>query len=252
MAFVPDDLKSEFAAYVRRTLTPAAERFGLEKKSGEKETISLMRPGLVAMLGEEGESEEVVAYATRLARNYLKNAASVDPSLVRTSLRLAAMRGDRRLFDEYKQRLEAAQIPAERSHFLAALGAFRDPSLRDEALDYALSGPLRPQEIFAVVRGVSSTEESRDRVFLWITERYDTILERVPPTFTSFMPVYASGCSAERLEAARLFFSDPEHSSPAIEIQLAKVAEGVNDCIGLREREGAAVAAYLKDLGTEP
>ena len=88
----------------------------------------------------------------------------------------------------------------------------------------------------------------RDEVFVWLQAHSDDFKAKLPPMFMGFMPFIASGCSAERLEAARIFFADPEHQAPGTETQLAKVADAVNDCVGLREREGEVVATWLNDL----
>jgi hypothetical protein len=64
------------------------------------------------------------------------------------------------------------------------------------------------------------------------------------------MPFAAGGCSEERLAKARLFFSEPAHSPPGTEMTLAKVAESVTACAGLREREGPAVRNYLNGHAT--
>jgi hypothetical protein len=63
--------------------------------------------------------------------------------------------------------------------------------------------------------------------------------------FMVYMPDMAGGCSLERLEAAKKFFADPAHAVSGSEQELAKTADQVKDCAGLRQREGAAVAAYL-------
>ena len=60
-AFVPDDLSKPFAAYVQRTLRPALDRFGIDKRSGESEDVSLLRPTLVEWLGKYGMDQDVLA-----------------------------------------------------------------------------------------------------------------------------------------------------------------------------------------------
>jgi hypothetical protein len=62
------------------------------------------------------------------------------------------------------------------------------------------------------------------------------------------MPDLAGGCSLERLEAAKKFFADPAHAVSGSELELAKTEDQVKDCAGLRQREGASVAAYLTNL----
>jgi hypothetical protein len=92
-------------------------------------------------------------------------------------------------------------------------------------------------------------DEERSLLWEWMTGNYDRIMEFIPPMFQVYMPYFGAGCSAERLAAAEAFF-DPEgeHHAPGQEKELAKVRESTLHCIGLREREGAAVAAWLGDL----
>lgn len=248
LAFVPPELEDSFAEYVRRTLTPALERFGRAKKPGEDEEVALFRPQLLRWLGDTGKDEAILDYAEELARDYTQDPSSIDPSLAAVALQLSAIRGDRALYDEYKQRFETSEVPADRRRFLSTLGRFRDDALRDDALRYTLEGPLRPNEIFAIPSGVMSQPSNRDYMFEWFMDHYDDFAKRLPAMFMGFMPFVASGCSAERLAAAQEFFAQPAHQAPGTNEQLAKVGDQVNDCVGLREREGAAVAAYLDRL----
>jgi hypothetical protein len=52
--------------------------------------------------------------------------------------------------------------------------------------------------------------------------------------------------SRERLAKSKEYFSYPARRVPGTEESLAKVSGQVNDCTGLRDREGAKAAAYLK------
>ncbi len=63
--FVSDELRDAFGAYVRRTLRPVAQRFGLEKKAGEPDVVSLLRPDLDDWLGDEGRDPAALAVADR-------------------------------------------------------------------------------------------------------------------------------------------------------------------------------------------
>jgi alanyl aminopeptidase len=244
-AFVPPELEEPFAAYVRRTLRPALERFGASRVAGEEEVIAAFRPQLLNWLGYHGRDERIVAYAESLAAAYLADPASIDPSLAGVALNLSAMHGDRARFDEYRRRFETARVPADRFRFLAALGGFRDPALRDEALAYALSGPLRTNELFVIPQNVGASAQGEEVAFDWMMTNFDAIASRLPPEFVGFLPFSASGCSAERLATAKAFFAQENHQGPGTETTLAKVSDRVNDCVRLRAREGAAVAQYL-------
>ncbi len=250
-AFITPPLAPAFGRYVRATLAPALKRHGLRRKPGEDELVSLARSGLMRRLADYGGDEAVLSYADSLATRYLADPASVDPSLVGTALDLSAMRGDPMRFDAYRRRFETAQSPTDRSRFLDAMGWFRDPKLVDQALDYILTGPLRPQELFTIPQGIGQSIQYEGRPWAWVMGHYDAIVSRLPEMFRVYMPYFAAGCSSERLDEARAYFEDPKHQTPGWDREFAKMAEGVTDCVSLREREGAAVAAYLNEaMGT--
>ena len=83
-----------------------------------------------------------------------------------------------------------------------------------------------------------------------MTENYATLAERLPPEFMGFMPFFAGGCSAERLESARAFFGEPEHQATGTQRMVGRVSAQVDECLALRAREGDSVRGFLE--GAEP
>ena len=246
-AFVPDSLSSLFAVYVRRTLSPALERVGYEKKAGEDETVSTMRGELLRWLASRGQDDKVMQYARDAAARYLKDSTSVDPGIADAVVSLAARKGDAAMFDDYTSRLEATDVPAIRRRFLAALGAFEDLALEKRALDYMLSDKVRPTETFVIMQGLGGRSESTsERMFNWVREHYDQLATRIPPPALRFMPMMGSGCSEERLAATKAFFAEPAHAVPGVEKTLERVSDNVHTCISLREREGARVTEFMR------
>jgi len=247
-AFITPDLEDGYAAYVRKTLRPALDRFGLQTKPGEDEEVTRFRPQLIGYLGDDGRDLAVAHYADSLAHAFMKDPGSIDPTMITVSISLAAQHGDRAMFEECKRRFESASNPQERSLFLGALGSFRDSAIVTEALAYSLSGPLRPNEFFYIPFGVSAVPKYADMSFDWMMEHYEQVMAKMPPLFAAFLPYSAGGCSRERLAKAEAFFGDVSRKVAGTEESLAKVSDQVNDCAGLREREGARVAAYLKQF----
>jgi alanyl aminopeptidase len=184
------------------------------------------------------------------AAAYLEDPGSVPSSIASVCLSLAAMEGGEPQFEAMRQRFESASTPSERSRYLLSLGAFRDPEVVDRALDYAFSGPLRPNELFTIPRGVRETPAGAERAWRWLTEHYAQIGARLPGEYMAYMPYFAAGCSAERLEAARAFFDATEHQAQGTARTLSRVADGVEECLALRAREGASVREYLEREGT--
>jgi hypothetical protein len=250
-AFVPDSLANLFAVYVRRTLSPALERVGYERKSGEDETISAMRGDLLRWLANRGQDDKAMAFAKESATRYLADSTSVDPGIADAVVSLAAKRGDAAMFAEYQRRLEATDVPAIRRRFLGALGAFEDTALTAKALEYSLSEKVRPTETFEILRGMGQRNEAAAaRIFQWMMANYDRISSRVPPPALRFLPMFASGCNAERLAAATAFFGDPKREAPGMDKTLERVGDNVRTCLSLREREGERVNTYMRGFAT--
>jgi hypothetical protein len=247
-SFVTEDLEAPFAAYVRRLLDPSKQRFGLDRAPGEEEAVSILRPGLLGWLADQGRDEQALTHAERLAKSFLADRGSIDPSLVSRVLILSAIRGDAALFEEYKKRFEAATAPTDRGPLLSALGTFRDPKLREAALAYVLDGPLRPHEIFTIPRTMFETIAFRKQVYEWVTKNYDAYVKKMPPAYAVYVPYAGASCEEEQLQKTNAFFSMPEHSPPGAEAELARVLEAGNDCIDLRVREGESVRQYLSQL----
>jgi alanyl aminopeptidase len=249
--FVDEEMEEAFATYVQRTLGPAWRHFGRQRVDGEPEAVSLARPNLMGFLGDEGRDSEVLAYADSLAQAYLETPSSVDPALSAMALALAATHGDRNLFESYRMNFERARVPADRQRYLRAMGSFRVPEIVQLALDYSLAADLHLQEMYIIPFAVGSYPPFRDTYFEWMVRNYDAIAARIPPEFAAGLPRVAGGCSMERLEKARAFFSEPAHAPPGTERELAEVAEAVTGCVELREREGEAVRTYLRGAVTQ-
>jgi alanyl aminopeptidase len=246
-AFITEELEEAYAAYLRKTLGPALLRWGIEKKAGEPEAVSFLRPRLLYRLANEGRDATLMAVAQKLARDYAHDPASIDPALATNALRLAAMRGDAAMFDEYRHRFETTQIPADRQRYMLSLGEFRDPALVARAFEYSLGSKTRPQEVLTIPSVISEGNwKNEDLAYQWMTGNYTTIVRRIPPDVAAFLPQFAEGCSEDRLERARTFFADPAHQVEGTLKELAKVADSVTNCVSLRKREGAAVAEFLR------
>ncbi len=245
--FITPDLDEEFAFYLRKHLGPALERLGPAPAPGESQAATLVRPRLMQWVGRRGRDAKVVERARKLADAYLRDPASLDPSLVETVLRLSALDGDAARFAEYQRRFEQAATPVERSRFLNALGSFRDSTLIEKALDYTLSGAVRPNEMNGVWGTVNAETENRELSFNWMTRHYDALAKRMPPFALAGMIRFADGCAPERLDRAKAFFT-PARQAVGFEVELAKTQDRITDCATLRQLEGGTLRKFLDTL----
>jgi alanyl aminopeptidase len=239
--FISADLRPRFAPYVRRTLGPMLDRIGLTPRPDESHSVASVRPNLLRWLAEAGD-ERVWAFVREQLPKYLQDPKSVDPSLAGTIIGLSASRGDEALFEEYRKRFENAATPTERGRFLSGMSRFEDPAIKRRVREYALTGPVRPTEVFTLVGNTDDAAE-REELYQWITANYDALMKKLPPTYTTGIGFIANGCEPDRVARARQFFA--EKKVTGTERSLARVAEQVNDCAALRTRELEAVTRYL-------
>jgi len=238
--------EADWAAYLRATLDPALERIGREPRAGESPETAVLRPALVERLGDEGADGALRAWAKAAAAPLVAGEpTALDPSLAGAALRLAALDGDRALFDRYLARFDAAAAPAERARWLAALAAFRAPELVDAALALIPTGKLRPNEIGDLLGALGAHRENAERLLDWAIGAYPMLAKFFPPEFLAFFPYFGSGCDLARYEKARGFFGAPERKVGGTDRTLAQVEDQVRSCRALAERGGAPAAAYL-------
>ena len=245
--FVTAELQEPFADYLGRTLSPAIERFGIEARAGEDETVAGFRPRLLYWLGMVARDPAVVAWAHAAAHNYMQDPGTVDPTLAGVALTVTARDGNQQRFDRYRSEFETAEVPSARSNYLLALGAFEDPAIREQALRYVLEGPLRPNEIFDIPGEIFNTKDGSDLVYDWLVSNYEAVAARLPPVYLPFLPGFGGGCDLDRLSRAKAFFSRPEIKVEGMDRQMDKTEASVLDCVSLRKREGARVEQYLRN-----
>jgi alanyl aminopeptidase len=244
--FVTKNLREEFAGYLGKTLSPAIERFGIDARPGEDETVAGFRPRLLYWLGMIAGEEGVISWGVDAADRYMEDSASVDPALAGVALRIKAKSGSPELFDQFAARFQAAENPSVRANYLSALGAFENPVIREKALTYVLEGPLRPNEIFNIPAEIFNAYDGKNLVFDWLMSNFEEVSSRLPPVYVPFLPQFGGGCDAGRLNEAKAFFTKPENIVEGTEKQMEKTEASVLDCISLRNREGENVRNYLQ------
>ena len=250
-----------WSAYVRSTLQPTVSRFGIAPRSGEPESVEMMRPLLLRFLGDAGRDSRVLAYADSVSAAYRRDPSSVPASVADQSVILAAIQGDRALFDDYRKRFEATNVPLERPMYLQALGNFRDAKLRDAALDYALKGPLRPHERLMIPNATALNQlggEGRfsgvysDETTQWMMEHFAELRSMLPPNFATRIMTLGAGCSEARRNELRAFFALEENRIQRGEATFSRMTDSMDECARLHARESERAERWLTMRAAAP
>lgn len=261
LAYVHEYLTSQASAnayeqWVRTQLGPALERLGPESQgrvaSDQTRDQPRLRAALMGTLGAAGRAPDVLSTARRVVDEYLRQqSAEIDPTLLNTLVGLAAMGGDRELYDRYLARSQAAATPEERYRFLYALAAFGDPTLLKRTMELAFSEDVRSQDRGLLIAAVLGNPAGRDLAWDMVQARWSE-LEKTQAGFGGTARIIeglGAFCDAGKARDIRQFFA--AHPISSAERTLRQTLERIDGCVALAESQKVQLGDWLK-TGTSP
>lgn len=246
-ALVSEDHKDQFAAYVRRTLSPALQSMGVDPVDDEKNAVTTVRPRLLEWLIRDGRDEAITDEFAHRAVAYLAEDEQLHLSLVPAALTAAAIRGDEKLYAEIKRRFEGARTPADRVQFRNALTDFEAQAILVDLQAYSVSDAVRPREIMLIRTELLKRPEPRELVLEFALGHYDQFRARLPGNGLAIVPSVAKGCSVDGAQRATAFFSDPDNQVPGTLRILETTVAQVKSCAALRSREIGNADRYFEN-----
>lgn len=229
-----------------------AESLGLAPREGESGEDALLRTRVHHFLATRGEDPDTrAALAARGnaalggAGDGLVSFGELAAELEGVALRMAIEEGDAHTFDRvlsiFRQETEARR----RYELLAALGATRDPALRERALALALDPALRVNELRGPLGAALSTPEGRDAVWTFVRENFDALDERLGGSSARLIGLAGAFCSEERAAEVEAFYGERVESMGGGPRALAGTLESIRLCARLAEAHSAGVSAAL-------
>ncbi len=241
--------RGQYRAWVRQLLRPAAERLGWKPAPGEDDETRGLRASVLGTLGFTGRDPEVLAEARRQAEAYMKDASSVDPTLVGTVISLAALNGDASLYDQYLARARSSKTPEEHYRYLFALTDFHNPQLLQRTLDLALTPEVRDQDFTRMIGGVVYNSAGRQLGWEFVKSHWPQVKSKLS-VFGGAGIIYATAafCSVSGRDSFQQFFS--QHPLPASDRALKQTLEGMNLCIDRKAEQTPNLTAWLSHQHT--
>jgi aminopeptidase N len=235
---------AQIAAWVRKNFAPALSGLGLPAP-GDAPDKNLLRATLFQFLGDIGADPQIIPEARQISQQYLRDPASVDPTLAARALTVAAQHGDATFFDQLRGVSETAGDPQLRTQALLALAQFRDPALVIRTLEYAVSAKVRNQDAVRLVRIEMSDRRTRDTAWQWVQENWPRVQAQITTWGGGYL-VESTGnfCSAERSSQVTDFFR--EHTVLAASHALDRARDNIKDCVNLRDAQGTNLMRWLQ------
>jgi puromycin-sensitive aminopeptidase len=238
------DARPGLEALVRDRVTPALTALGWDSRNAEDELTRQLRGDIIRALGTLGNDRSVQAQAAERYGAHVHGKSPVDPNVLPALIAVLAVSGDPERYGEFVERFRAATTPQEEQRYLYALTAFPQPELIAQTLARTINGEIRTQDAPFVVRSQLMTVHARELAWDFVKKQWDTMDRLYPKHGLRRMAEGVTGLITPELEAdVHRFFQERriEFGGKVLEQYL----EQLRLAVAMRERESAALAAYV-------
>jgi aminopeptidase N/puromycin-sensitive aminopeptidase len=242
---LPGTDATAFRAWVRSSFGPMMAKIGWTPNASESPDTHMLRGDLVHILGVVGEDPETIRQANSLAQQYLKDPNSVDASIAKEVLTVAARFGDEELFQQYVSAMRRMHAPEQFYNVSGTLAYFRDPKIVEKVLELAVSDEVRNQDAAGLIAGTLINTDGEKTAWEWVKAHWSAVEKKI--TMSSGSEIVNSTrrfCSAEMKDDVQQFFT--EHKVPSSERALKQSREDIEGCVRRRPRLQTELAQWLQ------
>ena len=249
-AVVDPQQQARFQQWIRDRFGATLATLGFPGARTDSDDLQSRRATLLMLVGVVGNDRGVQQRARELALRYLDDPRSLSPSLAPTVLQVAAVEGDRALYDRYVAQLHALTAdPEEYYRFFNALSWFRDPALTRATLDLVLSPAVRTQDTGTLISALLARPWSRAAAWGFTRAQWQTLTAKLGtfqgiPTIVTGLGALCTTADAADLKA--FFTANPV---PAADRGLRQSIERAEACAALDARQSPPLGAWLSRLG---
>ena len=192
-----------------------------------------------------GEDPETIQQATSLAQQYLKDPNSVDASIAKDVLGVAARFGNEELFQQYVSAMGRMRAPEQFYNVGGALSEFRDPKIVEKVLELSVSDEVRNQDAAGLIARVLVNSDNQKTAWEWVKAHWPAVEKKI--TMSSGTEIVGSTrkfCSAEMNMMSSS--SSPNTKLPSAERALKQSREDIEGCVKRRPRLQTELAQWLQ------
>jgi puromycin-sensitive aminopeptidase len=245
---VADQDRGALQRFVAELFRPQLEATGWGSSPAEPDVVRLRRVAAVRALALVARDPGVVGEATaRLDRWLAGEREALEPNLHDVAVTLAARSGDRARFEGFRALFRGEKDPAFRRRYLMALGAFEDPALAAEGLEFLYAHDAVPLQDTAFYLGaLLGNRTAREPAWARVRGAWEAFYGRIKgaPMLTRRV-VEAMGSLTERrhLEEAEAFLAG--HPLEEARQAIAQTLERLRQEVALRERAQPSLSRWL-------
>jgi aminopeptidase N len=241
-----DSTRQGFERFIRAMLRPAFDQLGFNAASKDDDERRALRATVIGALGAIGDDADIVKQSrAALDRALARGESAIDPTIKESVVKIAAARGDERLYEALSAAAARASTPDERVLYLSALAEFRDPVLIDRALRLTLTSDVRTQDTARYLSAFLDNPFARSHAWSFLKTNWAGLEPklRIFNGAASVTRALDAFCDAGTRDDIRRFFDT--HRLPGVTGALNQTLERINNCIELREKQTIPVSDWL-------
>ena len=248
---VPSALRANAARFLRSMYGQRARELGWNAQPGEGGDSRELRRRLAGLVATDGEDPELLGEARKVALRWMEDRSSVDAGIADVALNAAASHGDQSLFDKIHDTALKSQDPRARQMLIAALAAFRDPTLIRERLALLLTNEFDPRESFSAFL-FPAPPDARGLPFEFVQQNFDALVKKLPrdvgEDYAAQLSAVGNGfCDASGRAEIESFFGPKADRFNGGKRILAQTLERIDLCIARKQTLGPSLARLLMD-----
>ncbi len=242
--------RPEFQAWLRTQFSPVLQQLGYNGRPNDTPEEKQKRAHLFEGLGNLADDPQVIQQAQTMVQQYMKNPDSIDGTMVRPVLEVAARHGDAQLYNEYKAQMQKATSPEQYYSYFYSLAEFPQPELTKQTLESTLTPAVRGQDLY-ILLALLGNPTSQAATWDFMRTNFNALMQKTGGGLGGvgiFLYGAQGFCSSERATEVKQFFE--QHPFPGTERNQNQVIESIDNCVALRDQQQGNLSAWLKQAGT--
>jgi alanyl aminopeptidase len=245
---VSDKQRPNYERFIKKMYAARARELGFQTRPGDDDNTKELRAKVLALVGGVGKDAEVAKQASTLVWKWFDDHKAIDPSLVATTLGIAARVGDQKLWDRMHQEAAKSTDRDERARMLAAMGHFSDPKLVEESMTLFLGNEFDIREAAGLLQQGFQIRTSRPIAYEFVKTHFDDIVAKLPVQFRPYMAfILVSMCDDAKKPEFESFFKPRIDKFDGGPRAMAQAEEQLHVCSAARKAEAPGVEAFLKN-----
>jgi aminopeptidase N/puromycin-sensitive aminopeptidase len=246
---VTDADRPAFQAWLRGVFSPVLQQLGSTGRPDDTPEQKQKRAILFESLGNDANDPEVIQQARTLVLQYMKDPASIDPTLAGAVVSVAAHHGDTELYNQFKAQMPKVKSPQQYYRYFYALADFPQPVLIQQTLDSTLTQEVRGQDLYILI-GLLRNPASQNAAWDFMRQHFDEIMKKTGGGLGGvgvFLYGAQSFCDTQKANEVQQFFQ--QHPFPGTERNQREAIEAISSCVELRGQQQNNLAVWLKQNG---